>query len=246
MRFAVIADIHGNALALEAVLADIAAKGIGDIVNLGDCFSGPLEADKVAETLLLLDLPTVRGNHDRYLIEQDPIEMGASDAIAFSQLDDRAFEWIRGLPVDMVWRDDVYCCHAQPENDNSYWLETVSDGGKFHLKPLAEIEAIARDIPQSLILCGHSHIARSMRLSDGRLIVNPGSVGCPAYDDDLPIPHKVEVGHPRACYVICEKIEDHWHIAFHQVEYDHMAMSALAAANGRAEWASALAYGDLR
>jgi len=44
MRFAAIADIHGNHLALEAVLADIRAQGIEEIVNLGDFFSGPLEA----------------------------------------------------------------------------------------------------------------------------------------------------------------------------------------------------------
>ena len=44
MRFAAIADIHGNALALDAVLVDIAALGIADAVNLGDHVSGPLEA----------------------------------------------------------------------------------------------------------------------------------------------------------------------------------------------------------
>ncbi|OWK25116.1 hypothetical protein AJ87_13710 [Rhizobium yanglingense] len=70
MRFAAIADIHGNHLALEAVLADIRAQGISDIVDLGDCFSSPLEAGKTAELLLSLALPTVRGNHDRYLISR--------------------------------------------------------------------------------------------------------------------------------------------------------------------------------
>ena len=79
MRFAAIADIHGNALALEAVLADIAAQGITDIVNLGDCFSGPLEAGKTADRLLALNLPTVRGNHDRYLTEFSPEHMQTSD-----------------------------------------------------------------------------------------------------------------------------------------------------------------------
>ena len=44
MRFAAIADIHGNHLALEAVLDDISSQGIEEIVNLGDFFSGPLEA----------------------------------------------------------------------------------------------------------------------------------------------------------------------------------------------------------
>eukprot|EP01038_Epipyxis_sp_PR26KG_P018882 gene18882-26737_t len=44
MRVAVIADIHGNHLALEAVLSDIAQQGINDVINLGDCFSGPLNS----------------------------------------------------------------------------------------------------------------------------------------------------------------------------------------------------------
>ena len=75
MRFAAIADIHGNHLALEAVLADIRAQGIDEIVNLGDFFSGPLEAGKTADLLMPLSLTSVRGNHDRYLIEQDPASM---------------------------------------------------------------------------------------------------------------------------------------------------------------------------
>ena len=49
MIFAAIADIHGNCAALEAVLEDIARLGIKDIVNLGDCFSGPLEAGFTGE-----------------------------------------------------------------------------------------------------------------------------------------------------------------------------------------------------
>jgi predicted phosphodiesterase len=44
MRFAAIADVHGNHLALEAVLADIRPRASSEIVNLGDCLSGPLEA----------------------------------------------------------------------------------------------------------------------------------------------------------------------------------------------------------
>jgi predicted phosphodiesterase len=46
MKFAAIADVHGNCVALEAVLADIAANGITEVVNLGDHVSGPLERDE--------------------------------------------------------------------------------------------------------------------------------------------------------------------------------------------------------
>ncbi|CAN7363599.1 metallophosphatase family protein [Rhizobium rhizogenes] len=243
MRFAVIADVHGNHLALEAVLADIRAQGIEDIVNLGDCFSGPLTAGKTADILLALDALTVRGNHDRYLTEQAPEMMHASDRVAHADLSAHHLDWLRSLPFSAVYQGEAYLCHATPTNDNVYWLETVSPDGHIHLKSLEEIEAFAAGVESPLILCGHSHIPRAVRLSDGRLIVNPGSVGCPAYDDDLPYYHKVEAGHPLASYAIMDKVDSVWVPTFRQVGYDHRAMADLAAQNGRTDWASGLATG---
>jgi len=247
MRFAAIADIHGNALALEAVLADIAAQGIdyANVVNLGDCFSGPLEAGRTGDLLLLLDLVTVRGNHDRYLIEQERATMHASDAVAYDQLAQRHVEWLKKLPFSTVWRNEVYLCHATPVDDNTYWLESVTPEGMVHLKPRADIESYAKGIEQELILCGHSHIPRAVRLADGRLIVNPGSVGCPAYDDDQPFYHKVEAATPLASYGILEKTLNGWTVTFRQVPYNHLAMARLASDNGRKDWASGLESGWL-
>lgn len=68
MRIAVISDIHGNDLALEAVLADIDAQGIDEIVNLGDHLSGPLNAARTAEILIDRGTAAIQGNHDRYLV----------------------------------------------------------------------------------------------------------------------------------------------------------------------------------
>ena len=249
MRFAAIADIHGNCAALRAVLDDIAAQGIRDIVNLGDCFSGPLEADRTGDLLLLLDMNaerTVRGNHDRYLIEKTADQMEASDAHAHCRLSPRHFDWLRKLSFSMVWREDVFLCHATPNDDNLYWLETVSPEGQVSLRPQDEIEALADGIEQSLILCGHSHIPRMVALSDGRMIVNPGSVGQPAYDDDAPYFHKVETGHAMASYAVIERTDKGWIPSFRNVAYDHMAMSRLAAENGRPEWSIALATGRIR
>lgn len=245
MRFAAIADIHGNCLALEAVLADIAARGIAisDIVNLGDSLSGPLEAGRTAELLVQLDLVTVSGNHDRYLIEHAAGEMHDWEADSFAQLNATHLDWLKTLPFSQVWRDEVYLCHATPVDDNTYWLEGVSPEGHVHLKPLAEIEALAEGVTQSLILCGHSHIPRAVRLSDGRLIVNPGSVGGPGYSDDKPYEHRVETGTPLASYAIIEGEAGRWSVDFRLVPYDHMAMSRMAAERGRAGWASALATG---
>ncbi|MBY3186483.1 metallophosphoesterase family protein [Rhizobium laguerreae] len=246
MRFAAIADIHGNHLALEAVLADIRTQDVEEIVNLGDFFSGPLDAGKTADLLMPLSLTSVRGNHDRYLIEQDPAAMHASDAAAYGQLSSSHLDWLRSLPFDLVYRGEVYLCHAAPKDDNLYWLESVSPEGFVLLQPFEAIEALAEGIDLPLILCGHSHIPRAVRLSDGRLIVNPGSVGCPAYDDELPYYHKVEAGHPLASYAILEKAAGGWTWQFRTVAYDYMAMSALAAKRGRADWAGALATGWVR
>ena len=77
MRFAAIADIHGNYLALEAVLADIRTQGIDAIVNLGDMVSGPLDARRTMDVLKALDAVHVLGNHDRYLIDRPHEKMGS-------------------------------------------------------------------------------------------------------------------------------------------------------------------------
>jgi diadenosine tetraphosphatase ApaH/serine/threonine PP2A family protein phosphatase len=245
MKFAAIADIHGNCLALEAVLADIAVQGITDIVNLGDHLSGPLEAGRTADRLMALDLFSVSGNHDRYLIEHDLGEMHSWESDAYAQLTEAHLDWLRSLPFSCVWNDEVYLCHATPQDDNRYWLESVSADGILQLKPLAEIAALADGVSQPLILCGHSHIPRAVRLSDGRMIVNPGSVGCPAYDDVTPHFHKVEAATPLASYAILEKVAAGWQVDFRLVAYDHMAMSRLAASNGRDDWAAGLATGWL-
>ncbi|PYB73306.1 metallophosphoesterase family protein [Rhizobium wuzhouense] len=245
MRFAAIADIHGNALALEAVLADIAAQGIAtaDIVNLGDCLSGPLEAGRTADILVPLDLFTVCGNHDRYLVEHAAGDMHEWEADAFRQLKPEHLDWLRSLPFDAVFRDVAYLCHARPQDDGTYWLEQVSREGHVHLRDRATIETWADGITQPLILCGHTHIPRAVQLSDGRLIVNPGSVGGPGYTDDAPYPHKVEAGLPHASYAILDDASGALGVTFRLVPYDHMAMSRLAGERHRPEWASALATG---
>ena len=63
---------------------------------------------------------------------------------------------------------------------------------------------------QARCSCGHTHLARAVRLDDGRMIVNPGSVGSPAYRDVHPVPHVVEVGTVDACYAILELTADQW------------------------------------
>ncbi|UUX48736.1 metallophosphatase family protein [Nisaea acidiphila] len=243
MKFAAIADIHGNSLALEAVLADIRNQGISEIVNLGDFFSSPLDAEGTAELLRGIDAVSIRGNHDRWLIEQAPEEMGKSDRIAHDQLGSDTLDWIRELPATLIWRDEIFLCHGTPEDDNTYWLEQVTQDGRVRSAALKDIEARAQGIEQKLILCAHTHLPRTVALADGRLIVNPGSVGCPAYIDIEPAPHKVQAGNPNACYAILEQQGEDWSVTHRHVPYDHLEMSRIAMERGSPSWAEGLATG---
>ncbi len=243
MRFAAIADIHGNASALEAVFKDMDALGLEAAVNLGDFFSGPLDAAATAALLQERDFPSIRGNHDRYLIEQDRSDMGPSDQAAFDQLDRPQLDWIASLPATQTLWGDVFLCHGTPKSDHTYWLERVEENGIVRAATLAEVAQEAAGVDASLILCAHTHLPRYVRLPDGRLIVNPGSVGCPAYDDDLPVYHHMQTGSPNASYAILETKDGSWNVTFRSVPYASNQASALAARRGRPDWARALATG---
>lgn len=246
MRFAAIADVHGNYLALEAVIADIRSQGIKDIVNLGDMVSGPLDARRTLDALIALDAVHVLGNHDRYLLDRPPEKMGSWDRPAHAQLDAAHLDWLHAQPMTRVFCDQVFLCHATPGNDEIYWLDTVHPDGTVALSPLDRIEQFADGITQSLILCAHTHLARAVRLRDDRLIVNPGSVGSPGYRDTHPYPHVVEAGSPHARYAILELADGGWNVTFRHVPYAHEAMAALARRNGQPELATALATGWIK
>lgn len=245
MKFAVFADIHGNSFALEAALQDMDGLGIKDAVNLGDFFSGPIDAAKTATILMERNFVSVRGNHDRYLIEQDPSDMGPSDRLAFDQLSKQHLRWISDLPVTRIFDEDVFLCHATPTSDSTYWLERVEPNGVVRSASLSEVGAEADGVNANLILCAHTHIPRCVRLPDGRVIVNPGSVGCPAYDDDLPVYHLMQTGTSNASYAVIEKQDGEWSATFRSVRYNSKQASDRALQNGRSDWARALQTGWL-
>jgi predicted phosphodiesterase len=97
MRIAIVADIHGNVLALEAVLADLENRKVDRFVNLGDSVSGPLWPRETAELLIPLNWPTVRGNHDRWVTDWAPEKQYRSDAFACQSLDPSA-RLVAGAP----------------------------------------------------------------------------------------------------------------------------------------------------
>jgi diadenosine tetraphosphatase ApaH/serine/threonine PP2A family protein phosphatase len=85
-----------------------------------------------------------------------------------------------------------------------------------------------------------------VRLGDGRLVVNPGSVGVPGFSYNVPYPHRIEAGTPDARYAVLELADGAWRVTFRHVPYDHEAMAAIARANGYREFAAALATGWVR
>lgn len=242
-RIAVIADIHGNADALLAVLGDITSFAPDLIVNLGDHFSGPLAAGETAG--ILLDRPeivSIRGNHDRALVDTAPQQMIASDAVAHAQLSQQALAWLRALPVTLAI-EDLFLCHGTPDSDVTYWLEHLV-GDLVTARPRDAVAAFAKGIDAQIFLCGHTHTPRAVALPGGAWVVNPGSVGCPAYDDDTPLPHVVQTGNPAASYMLIDRHADGPPQITHRlVPYDTTRMAAQARAHGRAGWASAVSTG---
>ncbi|UGQ44926.1 metallophosphoesterase family protein [Massilia endophytica] len=244
MRIAAISDIHGNLPALEAVLADIAKRGADVTVNLGDILSGPLQPRATAERLMALDFPTIAGNHERQVLTHAVERMGDSDRFAYDEITELQRAWLRSLPSTLRLTPDVLLVHGTPSSDLVYWMESVDDRGQRQAS-YEEVLERAGDAQASLILCGHTHVPRSVLLDDGRLIVNPGSVGLQAYSDVHPLPHKAENGTPHARYVIIERIGQQWQVEHIAVAYNWDEMSSLANANGRPDWAHALATGRM-
>jgi putative phosphoesterase len=243
MRFAAIADIHGNALALEAVLADIDRLGIKTVVNLGDHVSGPIDPARTADILMARNFASIAGNHERQLLSLAPEAMGRTDRWALGRLTTSHMNWLRTLPQTRLFNDDVLLCHGTPTSDDTYWMEYVTDEGAVTTASRDNIEKEASGVNSSLILCGHTHTPRIMHLNDGQMLVNPGSVGCPAYRDATPVPHAMSTGSPDARYAIIEGHNRRWSADLKTVAYDHMAAARLAEAAGRSDWASALATG---
>lgn len=245
MRIAVIADIHGNLKALEAVLEDLRQQAPDLVLNLGDCVSGPLQARETCDLLMDLGWPTVRGNHDRIVAEHAPEAMGPSDRHAHAELTPPRRQWLGQLPMRLDLEGGLLAFHATPANDAVYLTEKVTSEGVVS-RPLGEVRDLLGETDASLILYGHTHLPRLVQLRRGQLLLNPGSVGLPAYDDFEPIPHVVAVGSPHARYALVDGDDWRgWQVTFRTLPYDWMQASALAAARNRKEWAEALATGNI-
>lgn len=241
---AVLADVHGNRWALEAVLGDARTAGAERFVDLGDCAAGPLDPRGSVKRLMDLGAVTVSGNADREVVQDPALPASASAAYAREQLTDEQWGWLAALPPTARITDDVLACHGSPSDDTSYLLEEVDprSGAVRRLAPSAvrDLLGVQR---ATIVLCGHTHLPRVLPLPDGTTVVNPGSVGLPAYDTALPVAHVMESGSPHARYALLRRRSDGWTVELRTVTYPWAEAAAAARRRDREDWAVALETG---
>jgi putative phosphoesterase len=232
MRIAVISDIHGNRLAYEAVEADIAGQGVDAVLNLGDLVSAPLDPVGTMDLLMERNYPTIAGNHDRYLVERPVAQLDKIDTFVAGKIKKKHLDYLRTLPATMTFQKDVYLCHGTPTSDVEPWLDSWRVGRDGLLPDEASVTAKAQGLDFPVLLCGHTHVSRIVRLRDGRLIVNPGSVGLQFY-----------YGTPHAHYALIDRHNGRWSANLRLVSYDWDKAAKQAAKHGFAQWADVLTTG---
>ena len=179
MRVGFISDIHGNLLALDAVLADLEQKQIDRLVCLGDVCFGP-QAHECLERVRELGCPVILGNWDSWSIEgfppaDDPVgimlyDIGRYWADKLTD-DDKAFvrTFVPTLDVPLENGSRAFCFHGSPRSFSDWIFATTPDDdiGRMFDGQLAPV-----------LVGGHTHLQMLRRFGQS-VIVNPGSVGQP-------------------------------------------------------------------
>lgn len=209
MRIAIVSDIHGNLVGLDACLADLQNQGGADvIVGAGDfCMDGP-KPKKVLQRLQDIGAQCIRGNTDRYVCAQNEDELRGSDegdrkqaAWQRSEIGEKHLTWLRELPFSLRFGEPGYellIVHANPSSDDEHLWPDADD---------ATLERLIGDEEAGTIAFGHLHIpyARTWR---GKLLVNVSSAGLP------------KDGDPRAGYAILTQRTGGWEVKHRRVAFD--------------------------
>lgn len=212
MKIAFISDIHGNAVALEAVLDDVRTKNIDKIIVLGDiAFRGP-EPKRALELVRELDTSVIKGNADEWLVRgisrgevpDKVLEiMKVEQEWASGKLSREEIDYLKNLPIELT--DEItdhlkiHAFHATP--DSLFKQVRPSDEDEM-------IESsLVTDATADIILYGHIHLPY-VRFLNGKCIANLGSVGLP-FD-----------GKNAASYLIIEAESERFSIQIQRVPYD--------------------------
>ncbi len=239
MKIAILSDIHGNFWALDAVLRDLEVREPDLIVNLGDSLYGPLDPMGTFDIIRSLPIVSIAGNEDRLILERN--HESPTLEFVMNELNAKAMDWLSSLPSTLTVMSSFFLCHGTPLSDTTYLLENVQ-GKNISARDPKEVESLLAGVTAKLVLCGHSHLPRIVQ-AGGKLVVNPGSVGCPAFDDDHPNLHMVENHSPHARYALLDYAEGMKGIEHVIVPYDHEKAARQAEKNQRPDWAKWLRTG---
>lgn len=244
MNIAVISDIHSNVFALEKVLADIKRHDADLILNLGDTLYGPIAPKETYELIMSENIISISGNQDRLIHEAKEPDIKLNPTLSFiiKNIEAEAVTWLKDLPFEKRISPEVYFCHGSPGSDSEYLLEDIASGYPIVRKDEEIIKSLHGETSK-IILCGHTHIFRSVMLSTNQIVINPGSAGLPAYKDDEPVIHAMENYNPYASYAIIEKINGEWEITNKLVPYNFEKAAEAASKRNRKDWAFYLKTG---
>lgn len=233
-RIGIISDVHGNLLALEAVLAELEREELDGLVCLGDVAVGPQPAEALAR-VRALGCPIVKGNWDDWFCEGIPpadyeigrklVEIGEFWA---AQLSTEDLAVMRGfsptVELDLGDGETALCFHGSPSSNEE---------GIYSVTPDETLEQILGDAGAPVMLCGHTHLQMLRRLEHS-LVVNPGSVGLPFSDW---APHTITIA-PWAEYGILSHDRGRLRVDLRRTTYDVAALLRLSCESGmpHAQW----------
>ena len=227
MRIALVSDIHGNQLALEAVLRDVRAQGVDRVACLGDVATLGPEPLEVLHTLEALGCPCILGNHDEFLLEPELVATYTKAEVIVEaihwcreQLGPRELTFLEGfrttaeLPLDD--ENSLFLFHGSPESRTRDLLATT---------PEYELEQALTGRRAAVMAGGHTHI-QMLRQHRGTLLLNPGSVGMPF---ERYVAGARPVIMPYAEYAIVSAEHGRIAVDLRRVQLDKRALRAAAA-----------------
>lgn len=221
-RIAVIADIHANLPALEAVCEDLERQDLDEILVAGDLVGRGPQGTEVTRLIMEKGWPCIRGNHEDYVINFSRGTYPEAWAIADEwsaarwmgdEIDHECREFLDALPMSMTSPlcPSMRLVHGTPES----YKKGLGDW-----TPPEKLALAFSQVEEPLLVCAHTHRPFLHRMSDG-LIVNVGSVGMP-FNGDW-----------RAQYAIFTALPDgDWDVEFRQVPYDREAIYAAYESSG--------------
>ena len=228
MRLAILADVHGNLPALEAVLADVRTQGVDGYVIAGDLvLGGPFPAETL-DRLRALNAWIIQGNGETYFTRYDsgtaPAAWGNNAQWGpfqwtYARLDRESLDYLATLPEQLTINQPsvapVCVVHGSP---GAVAVGIMPDNPETKRKFVQarstnniSVEDALAKITQPVLVCGHTHIAWQHQ-DDGRLAFNPGSVGAPID------------GVVGAEYALLTWQDGHWTADLRVVDYDIEAL----------------------